>query len=75
MSSALTVDTDPPHLGAVHLLEQGQGISHQDLLTALSQQDLYPGKQHLWSGSGAANLLKSLIKHYHWSGRVVSELV
>ena len=35
-----TIHSNAFHLCPVHLLQQGEGVRHQDLLTALPQQDL-----------------------------------
>lgn len=38
--SERTVDPDSPHLCSVHLLEQREGVGHQDFLTAFPQKNL-----------------------------------
>lgn len=40
LESELTIDPDSSHLCSVHLLEQREGVSHQDLLTSFPQKNL-----------------------------------
>lgn len=46
--SAPTMDTDSSHLCPVHLLEQREGVGHQDLLTAFPQKNLRNKKTKNW---------------------------
>lgn len=43
--SSHTIDPHSSHLCSVHLLEQREGISHQDLLTAFPEKNLRKKKQ------------------------------
>lgn len=45
MSSSHTIDPHSPRLCPVHLLEQREGISHQDLLTAFPEKNLKTDKK------------------------------